>query len=95
MTFVKTAVSAAALTLLMGSGALVTTTAPASARVVCSSYGDCWHTDHRYRYRHDVGAQSHNDDWYFHQKWSDDNQRHYRDANDSRGYYKSGVWIGF
>jgi len=95
MIFAKTAVSAAALTLLMSSGALLTTTAPSSARVVCSSYGDCWHTDHHYRYGHDVGAQYHNDDWYFHQKWSDDNQRHYRDANDGRGYYKSGVWIGF
>ena len=95
MTFSKTAVSAAAIALLMGTGALVATTAPASARMVCDSYGDCWHTDHRYKYGRDVGAQSHNDDWYFHQRWSDDKQRHYRDANDGRGYYKSGVWITF
>ena len=95
MIFLKTAVSAAALTLLMSTSALVITAAPAAARMVCSSYGDCWHTDHRYSYGRDVGAQYHNDDWYFHQRWSDDHQHHYRDSNDGRGYYKSGVWIGF
>jgi hypothetical protein len=95
MIFLKTAASAAAITLLTITGALVTTTAPASARVVCSSYGDCWHTDRQYKYGRDVGARSHNDDWYFHQQWTGDNQHHYRDANNGRGYYKSGVWIGF
>jgi len=95
MIFLKTAASAAAITLLTITGALVTAAAPASARVVCSSYGDCWHTDRQYKYGRDVGARSHNDDWYFHQQWTGDNQRHYRDANNGRGYYKSGVWIGF
>jgi hypothetical protein len=95
MTFVKTAVSAAAVTLLMGTGALVATTAPASARIVCNGSGDCWHTDGNYRYGRDVGAQSHNDDWYFHQRWDGDNQRHYRDSREGRGYYKSGVWVTF
>jgi hypothetical protein len=95
MIFSKTAVSAAAIALLMGTGALVATTAPASARMVCNSYGDCWHTDHQYRYDRSIGAQYHNDDWYFHQKWTGDNQRHYRDANDGRGYYKGGVWVTF
>ena len=45
MLFLKTAVSAAAITLLMGTGALVVTTAPASARMVCNNSGDCWHTE--------------------------------------------------
>jgi hypothetical protein len=95
MTFSKTAASAAAIALLMGTGALFATTAPAAARVVCSSSGDCWHTDHQYKYDRSVGAQYHNDDWYFHQKWTGDNQHHYRDSNDGRGYYKSGVWVTF
>jgi hypothetical protein len=95
MTFLKTAVSAAAMTLFMGTSALVVTTAPASARMVCNNSGDCWHTDHQYKYDQSVGARYHNDDWYFHQRWNGDNQHHYRDANDGRGYYKSGVWIGF
>ena len=94
MTFSKTAVSVAGIALFVGTG-LVATTAPASARMVCDSSGDCWHTDHQYKYDRSVGAQYHNDDWYFHQKWAGDNQHHYRDSNNGRGYYKSGVWIGF
>ena len=93
MTLLKTAVSAAAMTLLMGSGALIATTAPAAARMVCNNSGDCWHTDNRYSYDHQVGARYHNDDWYFHQTWND--QRHYREPHEGRGYYKSGIWIGF
>lgn len=71
---------------------------PASARMVCNSYGDCWHSDANYNYnRYDRGqhAQYHNDDWYFHQRWDNNGDHHYRDYHDGRGYYKSGVWIGF
>jgi hypothetical protein len=92
MTSLKTALSAAAITLLMGSGALVATTTAASARMVCNSDGDCWHTESSYQYP-GTGYSRHNDDWYFHQKW--DGDRHYRDYHEGRGYYKSGVWIGF
>jgi hypothetical protein len=92
MLFLKTAVSAAAITLLMGSGALIATTGAASARMVCNTSGDCWHTDTSYNYP-ERGYSRHNDDWYFHQTWNND--RHYRDPHDGRGYYKSGVWIGF
>jgi len=45
MLFLKTAVSAAALTMFIATGALVTTTAPAAARMVCNDTGDCWHTE--------------------------------------------------
>ena len=92
MTFLKTAVSAAAITLLMGTGALVVTTAPASARMVCNNTGDCWHTESHYRYP-GRGYTRHSDDWYFHQTWND--RRHYREPREGRGYYRSGVWIGF
>ena len=88
----KTAVSAAAVALLMGAGALVVTTGPASARMVCNRDGDCWHSERNYRYP-GKGYSNHPDDWYFHQTWND--QHHYRDYHDGRGYYKGGVWIGF
>lgn len=92
MKSLKTAVSAAAIALLMGAGALVATTDVASARVVCNANGDCWHTDADYAYP-GTGYTRHNDDWYFHQHWNDNNQRHYRDYHEGRGYYKSGIWI--
>jgi hypothetical protein len=92
MTLLKTALSAAAMTLLVGASALVATTAPASARMVCNNSGDCWHTDTRYNYP-ESGYSRHNDDWYFHQTWND--ERHYREPHEDRGYYKSGLWIGF
>jgi len=88
----KTAVSAAAVALLMGAGTLVVTTGTASARMVCNTDGDCWHSERNYRYP-GTGYSHHPDDWYFHQTWND--QRHYRDYHDGRGYYKGGVWIGF
>jgi hypothetical protein len=91
MISLKTALSAAAITLLMGSGALIATTGAASARMVCNNSGDCWHTESNYAYP-GAGYERHNDDWYFHQKW--DGDRHYRDYHEGRGYYKSGLWIG-
>ena len=92
MLFLKTAVSAAAVTMFIATGALVATTGAASARMVCNSSGDCWHTEGNYHYP-GTGYTNHNDDWYFHQQWND--QRHYRDYHEGRGYYKSGLWIGF
>jgi hypothetical protein len=92
MISLKTAASAAAIALLMGTGALVATTAPASARMVCNSTGDCWHTDSNARYPGN-GYTNHHDDWYFHQTWNDNNRYHYRDSHEGRGYYRSGIWI--
>ncbi len=91
MIFLRTTLSATAIALLMGAGALVATSAPAAARVVCNNSGDCWHVDNRYRYGRDVGATYHNDDWYFHQKWDDNH--HWRDHHEGRGYYRSGIWV--
>ena len=90
MIALKKALSAAAISTLMAVSALVATVAPASAYVACNRDGDCWHTDARPRtpgIRFDV----HPDDWYFHQKW--DNDHHFRDYHEGRGYYKGGVWI--
>ena len=92
MTLSKTAVSAAAITMFIATGALVATSGAASARMVCNSTGDCWHTDSNYAYPR-TGYTNHNDDWYFHQHWNGDNRTHYRDPHEGRGYYKSGIWI--
>jgi hypothetical protein len=78
--------------LAIGALALVATTGAASANVVCNNTGDCWHTDSEATYP-GTGYNSHPDDWYFHQKWDDNSQYHYRDYHDGRGYYKSGLWI--
>jgi len=92
MKIMTKALSAAAIAVAMGTAALITTTAPAAARVVCNSAGDCWHTDQRGGYPPSLGIQVHPDDWYFHQHW-DGGDRHYRDYHEGRGYYRSGVWI--
>ncbi len=92
MISIKTVLSAAAVAGLM-SGALVTTTAPAAARVVCNNQGDCWHTDAPPPRIPGITFSAHPDDWYFHQTWENNNDRHYRDYHSGRGYYKGGVWI--
>ena len=92
MLFLKTAVSAAAITMFIAAGALVATTGAASARMVCNSTGECWHTEADYAYP-GTGYTKHNDDWYFHQTWNAEHP--YRDYHEGRGYYKSGIWIGF
>ena len=92
MTALKTALSVAAISTLMATGALVTSLTPASAYVACNKDGDCWHTDSRPR-APGIQFSVHPDDWYFHQKWEGDNNRHYRDYHEGRGYYKGGIWI--
>jgi hypothetical protein len=87
------AISTAAMAMLVGIGALAATAGSASARVVCNSEGDCWHTDQKVKYPPTLGVTIHPDDWYFHQDWAHDNDHHYRDYHEGRGYYKGGLWI--
>jgi len=87
------ATAGVAATLALGLAAASAT--PASAYVVCNGAGDCWHTDHHYGYGHEVQAQVHPDDWYFHQDWAHDTNHHWRDYHEGRGYYRSGVWVNF
>ena len=90
----KTVFATAALAALTITGSVIATTTPASAIVVCNREGDCWHTDRRYRYPGDRTFYTyHPDEWYFHQTWSSD--RHWRDYNRGRGYWKGGVWVTF
>ena len=91
----KKILSTTAVAMLFGIGALVATSVTASARVVCNSEGDCWHTDKAYHYGRDVRVEIHPDSWYFHQDWANQRDRHYREHHDDRGYYKGGVWIKF
>ncbi|THD60328.1 MAG: hypothetical protein E8A12_10695 [Phenylobacterium sp.] len=80
----------AAIAAVIGIGGLALTAGTASARVVCNAEGDCWHTDSDATYPN-VVLQSHPDDWYFHQKWDD--QHHFRDYHEGRGYYAHGAWV--
>jgi hypothetical protein len=67
--------------------------APASAYISCNREGgDCWHSESRVT-APGVRLEHHPDDWYFHQKWENNNDRHYRDYHEGRGYYRGGVWI--
>ena len=79
--------------MFIGIGALVATSVTASARVVCNSEGDCWHTDKTYRYGREVKVEVHPDSWYFRQDWANQKDRHYHEHHDDRGYYKGAVWI--
>jgi hypothetical protein len=94
MTF-KKVLAVAALASTMGVSALALSAGAASAAVVCNSAGECWHTDHHYRYDRAVGAQYHPDDWYFHNDWQHDKAHQWRDYHEGRGYYRSGVWVAF
>jgi hypothetical protein len=93
MISLKKALSATAIAALMATGALVASAGAASAYMACNREGgDCWHTDKRDRVP-GVHFDYHPDDWYFHQKWEGNNERHYRDYHEGRGYYKGGIWI--
>jgi len=93
MISLKSILSGAAIAVLMATGALAITAAPAAAKVVCNNDGDCWHTDAAPPRVPAVKFNVHPDDWYFHQKWESDKDHHYRDYHEGRGYYKGGVWI--
>jgi hypothetical protein len=56
-----------AATVVLGAGLAVSEAA--SARIICSCFGDCWHTDARYNYNRDLHARYHPDDWFFHHHW--------------------------
>ena len=74
-------------------GALVLSSASASAAVVCNEDGDCWRTKKTYEYRPGFKLRIHKDDW----KWSDADKSKYRwrEAGKGRGYWRDGAWIEF
>jgi hypothetical protein len=91
----KKVLASGALAAVLGVSALGVTAGSASAYVVCNAAGECWHTDHHYRYDRGVGVQYHPDDWYFHNDWAHDKSRQWRDYHAGRGYYRNGAWINF
>lgn len=89
----KTTLSTIAAAMLLGNGALVATAGTASGYVVCNNAKDCWHTDQKAKYPDKLKAQVYPDDWYFHQTWSGQTDRNFRNYHDGNGYYLSGIWI--
>jgi hypothetical protein len=89
----KTLLSTAALAAVLAIGALGVTAGAASASVVCNAQGDCWHVDGRAPHEKAMKFESHPDDWYFHQKWDQDQKRHWRGYHEGHGYYANGVWV--
>ena len=75
---------------LLGTGALALTAANASARIVCNDDGDCWHTATEYSYPSGIHLDVHPDDW----KWKETEKHAWRE-HEGRGYWHSGVWVGF
>jgi len=79
----------ATLSALIGAGALVAFTAPASAAIACNRAGDCWHTTENYKYRPSFGVTVHPDNWKFR------GTRYHWNEHEGRGYWRNGIWIKF
>ena len=85
----KKLIGSALLASAIAAGALVTTTAPASAYTVCNGR-ECWHSDTRLPAAKGAHFMYHKDDWYAaHAK-----AYRWHEAHDGRGYWRGGVWIG-
>lgn len=89
-------------TLLAVSTAFVVavTAQPASARVVCNRWGDCWRTDVVVTYPRDLRVRVYSDRYadeaYRERRWRH-NHRRWReeDHEHDRGAYRNGVWVAF
>ncbi|HXS08269.1 MAG TPA: hypothetical protein VN723_15870 [Rhizomicrobium sp.] len=80
----------AGVTAAIGAAAIVASSAPASAEVVCNRHGDCWHVRDHYDYRPEFGVVVHPDGW----RWGRHSRFHWRE-HEGRGYWRDGVWIQF
>src|SRR5216684_3596962 len=80
-----------ALAALLGTGAVVAATGAASAYEVCNRWGECWHTDYRYRYAPSLRVRFYDDGWYQRRHWR--HRHHWRADHEGRGYWRNGVWI--
>jgi hypothetical protein len=86
------ALKTAAMTALLGFGALAYTAGSASAYVACNDGGDCWHTD-RHEHYNGVNVQWHPDNWYWHHDWDNEKSLHWHHYHEGRGYWRAGVWV--
>ena len=88
-TFGKLLATAGAAAVL-GAAAIVASSAPASAEIVCNRHGDCWHVRDHYDYRPEFGLVVHPDDW----RWRRHEHFRWRE-HEGRGYWRNGVWLSF
>lgn len=84
----------AALTAILGAGAVIGMTTAASADVVCNRHNECWKVTKRYdTYPAALGVHFYDDKWYEAHRHA--KRYHWRDARDDGGYYENGNWIAF
>jgi hypothetical protein len=75
---------------LFGVAGMGLTASNASAAVVCNAEGACWHVKEHYDYQPSFGVVVHPDDW----RWGSTEHYTWRE-HEGRGYWHSGVWVGF
>ncbi len=76
---------------VLAAGAMAVTATSALADIVCNQEGECWHVrHHHYEYKPEFGLVVHPDSW----RWGHDEHFVWREHT-GRGYWHSGVWIGF
>ena len=82
------ALSKIAAAALLGAGALTLAATSASARIVCNTDGDCWHTTTVYDYPPATGVVIHEDNW----AWGPSDKYRWRE-HEGRGYWRGGAWV--
>ena len=78
------------LTALACASALALSATAAPAAVVCNDEGDCWRVKERRDYDPGLRLRVYDDNW----TWGEAEEYRWRDAGDSDGYYRDGVWVG-
>jgi hypothetical protein len=74
----------------IGTAALAFSLSGASAAIVCTDDGDCWHTHADYDYPARVGVIVHPDGW----AWNEGEHYRWRE-HEGRGYWHGGDWVPF
>ena len=74
----------------IGAGALALASTGASARIICNTDGDCWHSPTNYEYRPEFRLTIHPDDW----RWKANEKYRWRE-HEGRGYWHGDSWTDF
>jgi hypothetical protein len=74
----------------LATAALAFTLSNASAAVICTDDGDCWHTHTDYSYPDHAGIVVHPDNW----AWGDGDHYRWRE-HEGRGYWHGDDWVPF
>ncbi len=75
---------------VLGLGALLASSASASAAIVCNAEGLCWHVAHPYAYAPGYRVVVHPNGW----RWGPGEHYAWRE-HPGRGYWRGGVWVRF